>query len=755
VKYIYEFGDFRMDPAEQLLLQHGRPVALTPKVFETLLILVQSEGRLVEKDAFIRQLWPEVFVEEVTLAQNISQLRKALGDGKDGTSFIQTVHKRGYRFTPAVRKVVCDTSTLLDIANEEQADVFLAGNQSVAPGPPPAGLIHSQVALTARETPELAPSLVLDMPESSRRRSFRILGAIVCVAIIVVVAGLVLRARHHRSEHLSGPSAQMRLSPILSVSGKVSDPALSPDSKEVAFIWDGENGVRGDVYVHLIGGEKPLRLTHTESGFTCCASWSPDGGQLAFGRCDDSGGAVFVVPALGGAERKVTNVACVYGNAGWPIWTADGKSMVIADQCSPKGAIGLVLFSLATGERRCLTHPEPGDRGDRSPVLSPDGSTVAFIRMHSRTANEICTIPVQGGNTRLITSDGGNYWGLMWSSGGRHIIFRSSRSGISRLWRVSSNGGPLSAESVYPEVGSQSHNGSRLAYVQSPGNWPTETLRVTLSRPGGSVVGTQTLFASASTSSAPQPSSDARELVFESDLAQDAGWTMEIWKSKSDGSDPLQLTSFHGHAGTPRWSPDGKWIAFDYRPGLRSHIYVMDSEGRNPHPVTSGPFEQQIPSWSRDGKSIYFTTNSTGDWQVWRRELASGMERQITQQGGYAAFEAYDGQTLYYTHYAGGGIWTAPINGGAEEQITEAPHHGYWGHFAVVDSGVYFLDSDAKSGPEILFYDFHTRRANPILTLKENPLPWTASLAASRDGLTLYFVQYKLTSSLALAENFQ
>jgi Tol biopolymer transport system component len=71
------------------------------------------------------------------------------------------------------------------------------------------------------------------------------------------------------------------------------------------------------------------------------------------------------------------------------------------------------------------------------------------------------------------------------------------------------------------------------------------------------------------------------------DLAQDAGWTMEIWKSRSDGGSLLQLTNFHGHAGTPRWSPDGKSIAFDYRPGLRSHIYVMDSEGRNPHLISS------------------------------------------------------------------------------------------------------------------------------------------------------------------------
>jgi Tol biopolymer transport system component/DNA-binding winged helix-turn-helix (wHTH) protein len=753
MKYIYEFGDFRLDPAEQLLLQQGRAKALPPKVFETLLILVRSEGRLIEKDDFIKQLWPNVFVEEVALAQNISQLRKVLGDGKNGTPAIQTVHKRGYRFTPEVRKIVCGAPVPSDAANEDTSDVVLAGHQSAVAGHPPA-LSDSPVAAT-RDIPERTPPPAMNISDSLSGHTFRIMGALVCMVIVVAAAALILRARNHRSENALSPIPRMKMVPILDLPGKVSDPVLSPSSEEIAFIWDGENAARGDVYVHLIGGEKPLRLTHTDSGFTCCASWSPDGHRIAFGRCDDSGGAVFIVPALGGTPRKVANVACIYGYAGWPIWTADGNTLVLADQCSQKGAIGIVLFSLATGERRCLSHPEPGDRGDRSPVLSRDGATIAFIRMHSRTVNEICTVPVRGGSTRVITSDGGSFWGLMWSSDGKRIIFRSPRQGINRVWSVSRDGGPVTAESVYPEVGSQSRDGSRLAYVQNPGTWPTEAMRVTLSRPGGRVLGVQTLFASGSTSSALHPSPDDRELVFESDMAQDAGWTMEIWKSRSDGSDPLQLTSFHGHAGTPRWSPDGKSIAFDYRPGLRSHIYVMDSEGRNPHMVSSDQFEQQVPSWSRDGKSIYFTANNTGDWQVWRRDLTSGEERQITHQGGYAAFESKDGKRLYYSKLEGGGIWTVPVNGGAEEQITDALHHGYWGHFSVADSGIYFLDADAKPRPTILFYDFHSRHTSPVLALKENPLPWTASLAASRDGHALYFVQYKLTSSIILAENFQ
>jgi DNA-binding winged helix-turn-helix (wHTH) protein len=426
MKYIYKFGDFCMDPAEQLLLHGGRPVALTPKVFETLLILVQSEGRLIEKDDFISQLWPEVFVEEVTLAQNISQLRKALGDGRNGTPLIQTVHKRGYRFTPAVRKIVSDTSGLSDIAKEEQADVVFTENQPAAACHPHAGPNHSQAVPMARQGAEPAPP-PLDIPERPRRRTFYIVGGLVCLVVVVVAAALVVRARNHRSENASAPSARMQMVPILNLPGKVGDPALSPNSEQIAFIWDGENAARGDVYVHLIGGEKPLRLTQTESGFTCCASWSPDGHRIAFGRCDDNGGAIFVVPALGGTSRKVTSVACVYGNGGWPTWTADGKALVIADRCSPSGAIGIILFSLQTGERRCLSQPETGDRGDRSPVISPDGTVIAFVRMHSRTANEICTVPVQGGSTRVVVRRE-----RRWSTGSRRRLGEHAGRNVSK-----------------------------------------------------------------------------------------------------------------------------------------------------------------------------------------------------------------------------------------------------------------------------------------------------------------------------------
>src|SRR5260370_32907695 len=98
----YEFGPFTLFPAEKRLLCDRKAVALAPKVFDTLVLLVENQGRLIQKEELLQALWPDSFVEEVALAHNISQLRKALRDTTGQRRFIETVPKRGYRFIAAV-----------------------------------------------------------------------------------------------------------------------------------------------------------------------------------------------------------------------------------------------------------------------------------------------------------------------------------------------------------------------------------------------------------------------------------------------------------------------------------------------------------------------------------------------------------------------------------------------------------------------------------------------------------------------------
>jgi len=101
-KPVYCFGPFRYDSAQRLLLREGETVPLAPKVGETLRVLLERHGTVVEKSELMRELWPDTTVEEIGLARNISQLRKALGDESDAGRFIETLPKRGYRFVGEV-----------------------------------------------------------------------------------------------------------------------------------------------------------------------------------------------------------------------------------------------------------------------------------------------------------------------------------------------------------------------------------------------------------------------------------------------------------------------------------------------------------------------------------------------------------------------------------------------------------------------------------------------------------------------------
>src|SRR5690349_15871993 len=101
---VYEFGDFRLDAGKRLLIGcDGNPVPLTPKAYETLTYLVEHTASVIGKDELMRAIWPDTAVEENNLTQNISLLRRALGEGRNGHRYIATVPGRGYQFLPAVR----------------------------------------------------------------------------------------------------------------------------------------------------------------------------------------------------------------------------------------------------------------------------------------------------------------------------------------------------------------------------------------------------------------------------------------------------------------------------------------------------------------------------------------------------------------------------------------------------------------------------------------------------------------------------
>src|SRR5882724_3396926 len=130
VNEIYDFGPFRLDVGERALLRDEQPVALTPKAFETLVVLVQHSGHLVEKDEVLERVWHDTIVEESNLNVIIHTLRKTLGDDRRESRYIETVSKRGYRFVAAVKRVTDEESARADL-------VFLPDDPPIEISEPP------------------------------------------------------------------------------------------------------------------------------------------------------------------------------------------------------------------------------------------------------------------------------------------------------------------------------------------------------------------------------------------------------------------------------------------------------------------------------------------------------------------------------------------------------------------------------------------------------------------------------------------
>ena len=223
------------------------------------------------------------------------------------------------------------------------------------------------------------------------------------------VVGLVLLAGagflvYIRTLHVAAPAKDgggatpsFQIVPVTSAPGLASSPVLSPDGREVAYIWRGPGLQTPEMHVLRIGSETPLRITDG-GGNLGNPAWSPDGDVIAFTRCRGKEGAVYLVPTLGGTERRLTSTDC-QNIPSQLAWTPDGVRILMLDRCSTNGSFRLVLFSLETGKKQCLPDVGPAGFGRGNEFsLSPDGGTVAFIPSPGAGICEIYAVPISGGH---------------------------------------------------------------------------------------------------------------------------------------------------------------------------------------------------------------------------------------------------------------------------------------------------------------------------------------------------------------------
>jgi len=732
-QHLYEFGPFRLDTQERMLLREGQYVPLTPKVLETLLVLVEHGGRIVEKEELHRQVWPDTVVEDVSLAKNVSTLRKTLGES-ESQRYIETVARRGYRFVAEIHILELRDAGPLPDQSPADARGSIPGHE---PGANGAG---------AERTRTRFPAV----------RRWWLLALL--VAATAGLAYWLLAPGAHRLQHL--PS--LNTAPLTSFPGHQDQVAFSPDGSQIAFVWDGPQHDNVHVYVKMIGSETLLPVTSgaaTESK----PAWSPDGRSLAFLRTSGDRRGWYLISALGGAERKLTDVSPYFdlGDGNSPYYSPDGKYLAIVDRNSPAEPASIFRLSVADTERRQLTSPPAGTTGDYYPAFSPDGKQLAFARADSFSATDLYVLPLSGkGEPRRLTFDGLTIAGLTWTPDSREIIFSSRRGGsVYSLWRIAATGGvpkqvsALGEDLVSPAM---ARNSNRLAYTRALDDMNIWSIALDAS---GRATSQAPLITSTFRDSDPDYSPDGRKIAFTSGRAGGFG----IWVSNSDGSNPQLL--FDGGpyvTGSPRWSPNGRRIAFDSRSNDpanagKPNIWVISAEGGQLQRLTTDPAGGVAPSWSQDGRWVYFASARSRNLEVWKVPAGGGSAVEVTRKGGFEGFETADGQYLYYLKGRGiPGIWRVPTAGGEEVPVTDRDQAGLWRCWRLAGGGIYFGTAAPPEGARLEFLDLATGRVREILRTNKAPDLTIPSLAVAPDGRHLLYAQYDQSgSNIMMVEDFR
>lgn len=280
-------------------------------------------------------VWPDRVVDDANLAQNIAVVRKAIAALHGEPGSIETFPGRGYRILGPVR----------------------------AKG---------------------------EIPQASSANPLW-LNKIVLAAAATLVLGLGSLAAWWSREPAAAPEELHRL-PVTRLAGKEHQPAISPDGKAVAFVWDRPGETEPGIWVQYAGHDSPRRIT-------------PEGAAYAS-----------------------------------PAWSPDGRSLAADDTPSRQEAFAIYLISLDTGERRRLTSPEALIVGDLEPRFSPDGAAVTFIRMFHRAHQELFNVSLASGAVAQLTADRRRITGQDWLADGRTLVFSSDGGGEYRLWKREQSG---------------------------------------------------------------------------------------------------------------------------------------------------------------------------------------------------------------------------------------------------------------------------------------------------------------------------
>jgi len=544
----YEFGLFRIDLLSRVLLRDGRPLPLEPKVFDTLLVLVENHTRVVSKDELMKAVWgADTFVEEGSLTRNVSLLRKTLAEGHDDTLCIATFPKRGYQFVAPVRKVTgLDPSEPAMIGHGDFGAV--AGNRH------PQGAPLRRIAVLAGSAAVLALALGY--------RFVRPLPAPVVLGHQALSGDgrekrgpLVTDGRKlYFEEKVDGkwgltvvPTSGGELSTYSLPSSDITISDIAPDGSELI----GWENIPGSATGRLLVWPTPNGPWENLAGLHgTWPAWSPERGRIAY---SDGIHSLFVAGRGGESPRKV---ASVRGRPQELRWSPDGKSLRFSqrDPTSEISSVWEVLvedgqpYPLLTGWKHPAGSPAWADDGTYSlfTSVSNDGPDIWARRENCNPFRWWCREP-----TRIAATPSGYRESLPSRDGKKlFVMCGHHKRELARFDMKSGKFAPYLPNVLAADL-DFSPDGKWIAYVQLP--------------------------------------------------------QRTLWRSRPDGSNASPLIVSGAEIYSPHWSPDGKQIAYMAVSAEKQYkACVVPAEGGPPRQFLPGAGEEGVPTWSRDGNFVIF-----------------------------------------------------------------------------------------------------------------------------------------------------
>ena len=655
------FGPFEANLPTGELFSNGKRIRVPAQSFQVLQMLLDHPGDLVTREQLRSLLWPsDTFVDfEHGLNATINRLREALHDSADRPRWIETLPRRGYRFIGTIEP-------------------------TAQPAPPP----------VAPAPPETLAQ-VLPLTRSWKAAAWAV-G--ISLSIVAIMAGYFLRPRSAPDTDSLNPT------PFTSYPGIETSPAFSPDGSRIAFAWDGDpaSGGKGfDLYVKAIGSETLLRLTHQPSEWISPA-WSPDGTQIAFHRLAGPDTGLYVVPALGGSERKLRSTHVPYPQAAQISWSPDGKWISFDDPLPDR--TGDRMFLLSTENLDVTPAPHnPDCLHEANLGFSRGPNDFLYVCVRNMSEFEVYSLSGLAGPSRQLTKFTNFPNGFAWSPGGNRLVSSQLTEKDPELFEI-----PLSGTAP-----------RRLRGVTGA-IWPA------LSAKGD-------------------------KLAYS--LAANRSGAWNIWMQDSDGNNLVQITNLPDDTFPPHWSPDGKQIAFDLRRAGRYEIYIVSISERVPRKLVTNVPHISTLFWSRDGKSIYFRSFESAGYKFYRCPATGGdASLLLTLAAGANSIESFDGHSLYFarrmTHTP---LAVLPLNSASPaSDVQGMPIMHNAGMWTVVPGGIYFVP---QAEPRSLhYYDFITRSTRRIFAIEKN---FDGGLSISPDGHYILFSQLdEENSNIMLVDHF-